>query len=322
MEAISIAKAMATKTGQILDPDRELVGQGLANVAGALGSSYPVSGSFSRSAVNLQSGAVSGLSGVFSSLAVVATLLCLTPLLYHLPQATLAAVIMMAVIGLVSVSSFVHDWRTRRIDGAIQAVTFVSTLAFAPHLDRGIMIGVVLSVGIYLFRGMRPRVAHLSLHPDGAYRDAERWALGECRHISMIRFDGPLFFANASYFEELVTDQIKSLPGLRHILLVANGINEMDASGEDVLALMVDNVRSAGVSFSISGVNEEVLALLKRTHLYEKIGEDHVFPTQATAIRRIYGEAHKGSDEDPCPLVTVCPRDGTGNQGGNQPCRP
>ena len=309
MEAISIAKAMAAKTGQMLNPNQELIGQGLANILGSVGQSYPTSGSFSRSAVNLQSGAVTGLSSVVTSITVVITLLFFTPLLYHLPQASLAAVIMMAVMGLVSVSSFVHAWKTHRVDGAIQIISFISTLIFAPHLHKGILIGVGLSLGVYIYRSMRPRVAHLALHPDGSYRDAEHWGLNECKHIAMIRFDGPLFFANASYFEDLVNERVKSMPELKHILLVANGINDMDASGEEVLALTVDNVRAAGIGFSMSGVKEEVLALIKRTHLFEKIGEEHIFPTMAQGVAVIYMDTHKGSDEGSCPLLPRYPVD-------------
>ena len=323
MEAISIAKAMAARTGQVLDPNQELIGQGLANIMGSVGQSYPASGSFSRSAVNLQSGAVSGFSSVFTSIGVAITLCLFTPLLYHLPQATLAAIIMMAVIGLVSVSSFVHAWRTHRVDGAIQLISFVATLAFAPHLDRGIMIGVALSLGVYVYKGMKPNIAHLSLHCDGSFRDAEYWGLRECKHISMIRFDAPLFFANASFFEDLVNERLGTLAELRSILLVANGINDMDASGEDVLALTVDNVRAAGVQFSISGLKENVLALIKRTHLYEKIGEESIFPTQVAAIKAIYDAAHEGTDEKQCPLLAVCPaeecdQDEAGKDGNSQ----
>ncbi|MDX2502696.1 MAG: SulP family inorganic anion transporter, partial [Deltaproteobacteria bacterium] len=141
MEAISVAKAMSAKTGQRLDPNRELIGQGLANICGAVAKSYPVSGSFSRSAVNLQSGAISGLSSVFTSLTVVVVLLFFTPLFYHLPQSVLAAIIMMAVVGLINVRGFIHAWQAQWYDGAISIITFIGTLAFAPHLDRGILIG-------------------------------------------------------------------------------------------------------------------------------------------------------------------------------------
>ncbi len=309
MEAISIAKAMAAKTGQYLDPNQELIGQGIANILGSVGQSYPTSGSFSRSAVNLQAGALTGISSVVTSCMVVIVLIFFTPLLYFLPQATLAAVIMMAVIGLVNVSGFIHAYKTHKVDGIISVVSFLGTLAWAPHLDKGIIVGVLLSLGYFLYISMRPKVAHLSLHPDCSLRDAEHWSLRECKHIAVIRFDGPLFFASASYFEDLIIDRVSAMPELRHILLVANGINAMDASGEEVMSLVVDNVRSAGHDFSISGVKEDVLLLMKRTHLYEKIGDDHIFPTQAAAIAAIFDKAHKGSDEKECPLVTVCPLD-------------
>ncbi|MCP4670226.1 MAG: sodium-independent anion transporter, partial [Desulfobacula sp.] len=132
MEAIAIAKSMAAKTGQKLDPNQELIGQGLGNIIGAFGQSYAVSGSFSRSAVNLQTNAVTGVSSVITSLMVALTLLFFTPLLYHLPQAVLAAVIMMAVIGLVNASGFIHAWKAKRADGIISVISFVCTLYFAP----------------------------------------------------------------------------------------------------------------------------------------------------------------------------------------------
>ncbi|MGA7878120.1 MAG: SulP family inorganic anion transporter, partial [Desulfoferrobacter sp.] len=156
MEAISIAKAMAAKTGQRLDPNQELIGQGVANILGAVGKSYPVSGSFSRSAVNIQSGAVTGLSSFFTSVTVGIVLLFFTPLLYYLPQSVLAAVIMMAVLGLINVSGFIHAYKAQWYDGVFSIITFVATLITAPHLDRGIMIGVVLSLVMFLYKSMRP----------------------------------------------------------------------------------------------------------------------------------------------------------------------
>jgi MFS superfamily sulfate permease-like transporter len=306
MEAISIAKAMAAKTGQRLDPNQELIGQGLANILGAVGKSYPVSGSFSRSAVNLQAGAVTGFSSVVTSLAVVIVLLFFTPLLYHLPQSVLAAVIMMAVIGLINVSGFMHAWRAKWYDGAISIISFVCTLAFAPHLDKGIMIGVVLSLGVFLYKSMRPTVASLSRNKDESLRDAVTHGLQECKYIDMVRFDGPLFFANASYLEDQINDRMSTRKDLKHIIIVSNGINDIDASGEEVLSLLVDNVRSAGVDLSFSGVNETVMNVLEKTHLIEKIGKDHIYPTMEKAICAVHAEAHTGAEEDHCPLTNVC----------------
>ena len=306
MEAISIAKAMAAKTGQRLDPNQELIGQGLANILGAMGKSYPSSGSFSRSAVNLQAGAVSGLSSVFTSLTVVIVLLFFTPLLFDLPQAVLAAVIMMAVLGLINASGFIHAWKAQWYDGAISIITFLCTLAFAPHLDKGIMVGVVLSLSVFLYKSMRPTVASLSLHGDESLRDAMAFGLKECAHIAVIRFDAPLFFANASYLEDQIADRRMKMEKLEHILIVANGINDIDASGEEALALIIDRVRSAGLDISFSGVNESVLKVFKRTHLFEKIRIDHIYPTMEKAICAIHEHAHKDGHEEDCPLTTVC----------------
>ena len=199
MEAISIAKAMAAKTGQRLDPNQELIGQGLSNMVGSMSSAYPASGSFSRSAVNLQAGAVTGLSSLFTSLTVVIVLLFFTPLLYHLPQSVLAAVIMMAVIGLINASGFIHAWKAKKYDGLISIFSFIMTLVFAPHLDKGIMVGVVLSLGVFLYKSMRPNVSTLSRHDDDSLKNSVLHGLRECQYIDMIRFEGPLFFANASY---------------------------------------------------------------------------------------------------------------------------
>ena len=252
MEAISIAKAMAAKTGQRLDPNQELIGQGLAQYRWFRRPRYPASGSFSRSAVNLQAGAKTGLSSVFTSLTVVIVLLFFTPLLYHLPQAVLASVIMMAVIGLVNVSGFVHAWRAQRYDGAISVIAFVATLAFAPHLDKGIMIGVALSLAVFLHKSMRPKVMSLSRHKDDSLRAALIHDLEECKYMDVVRFDGPLFFANASYLEDQINDRLQAKRHLRHIVIVSNAISDMDASGEETLSLLVDRVRSAGVEISFA----------------------------------------------------------------------
>jgi len=306
MEAISIAKAMAAKTGQRLDPNQELIGQGLANIIGAVGKSYPVSGSFSRSAVNLQAGAMTGLSSAFTSLAVLIVLLFLTPLLYHLPQAALAAVIMMAVVGLINVSGFVHAWNVQWYDGAISVITFLCTLAFAPHLDKGIMVGVVLSLGVFLYKSMRPTVTSLSRHEDDALRDAMTHGLAQCEYIDLVRFEGPLFFANASYLEDKINERMMSRKNLKHIVIVANAINDIDASGEEVLSLLIENVRAAGVQLSFSGVNESVMKVFQRTHLMAKIRPENIYPTMEKAICAVHANAHQNGNESHCPLTTVC----------------
>jgi MFS superfamily sulfate permease-like transporter len=310
MEAISIAKAIASKTGQRIDPNQELIGQGLANIVGAIGKSYPASGSFSRSAVNLQAGAATGMSSVFTSLTVVIALLFFTPLLYHLPQSVLAAIIMMAVIGLINVSGFLHSWRAQWYDGLISILSFLCTLWFAPHLDKGIMLGVILCLLVFLYKNMRPVVSSLSRDQTTALVCPISQGVEECRHLSLIRFEGPLFFANASYLEDKISDMMLCKTTLRHVLIVANGINDIDASGEETLSLIVGRLRSAGIDISLSGVNETVMKVLVRTHLFNKIGADHIYPTLESALQHIHPPLHPDEEERKrCPLgVTAQPK--------------
>ncbi|MBF0538105.1 MAG: SulP family inorganic anion transporter [Nitrospirae bacterium] len=306
MEAISIAKAMATRTGQRLDPNQELIGQGLANIVGSMGKSYAVSGSFSRSAVNLQAGAITGLSSVFTSALVLITLMFFTPLLYHLPQSVLASVIMMAVIGLINVRGILHTWHAQRYDGITALITFAFTIAFAPHLDKGIMAGVAFSLGHYLYRNMKPPVAVLSRHEDGTLRNTDLFGLNRCEHVNAISFDGSLFFANTSYLEDQILSIVAEKPNLRHIIICGEGINEVDASGEETLGILVDRLRDRGIDVSFVGLKDQVLDVVRRTGLYKKIGEDHIFRTEAKAIEVIHAVAHQNSSEKDCPLIKVC----------------
>ena len=249
---------------------------------------------------------MSGLSSVFTSLTVIVVLIFFTPLLYHLPQAVLAAVIMMAVIGLVNVNGFIHSWRVKKHDGVISIIAFLATLAFAPHLDKGIMIGVALSLLVFFYKVMRPTVSSLSRHEDKAFRSSFEYSLEQCCYIDLIRFDGPLFFANASYLEDKINERLLSKKDLRHIVIAANGISDIDASGEEALSLIIDRVRSAGVDISLSGVNYKVLEVMRQTYLLEKIGLNHIFSTMEIAILSIHDRTHQDSKESACPLTNVC----------------
>ena len=302
MEAIAIAKSMAAKTGQKLDPSQELIGQGLANIIGSFGQSYAVSGSFSRSAVNLQANAVSGVSSVVTSIMVALTLLFFTPLLYHLPQAVLASVIMMAVIGLINASGFIHAWKAKRSDGIISVISFVCTLYFAPHLEEGIMVGVALTFLLFIYKNLRPRVALLSKSEDNTLKSAIKCGLRECDHIGVVRFDGSLIFTNATYLEDKVLEYITEKPDLMHILIECSGINDIDASGEDALSILIDTVRGSDREISFCGVKEVVSDVLIRTHLMEKIGVENIYPDAGTALNTVHRRIHEQGDCVHCPL--------------------
>jgi anti-anti-sigma factor len=137
-------------------------------------------------------------------------------------------------------------------------------------------------------------------------REAGAFGLKECEYMALVRFDGPLFFANASYLEDRITELMRTKPRLKHIVIVSNGINDMDASGEEALSLLVDRVRSANIDISLSGVNESVMKVLKRTHFLERIGEDHLYPTMESAISANYTYSHAEALEEKCPLLTCC----------------
>ncbi|MDR3630865.1 MAG: SulP family inorganic anion transporter [Desulfocapsaceae bacterium] len=313
MEAIAIAKAIAAQTGQTLNPNQELIGQGLANLLGSFSSSYPVSGSFSRSAVNFQAGAVSGISSVVTSIVVIATLLFFTPLLYHLPQAVLAAIIMMAVIGLINVKGFLHAWKAQWYDGAISILTFLVTLYFAPHLDNGIFLGVLLSMTVFLYKSMRPVVASLSLNEENVLSCAELDRLKGCRHICVMRFDGAIFFANASYLDEQALKFRSERPDLRYVLLDARGINDVDASGEEALDLLCKRMRSAGLGFAMCGVKGQVMKVMNRTGLINKIGKTNIYADSRAAVAALTKKVHEETDLaqgcDNCPLTKYLPSD-------------
>ncbi|MFZ0428819.1 MAG: SulP family inorganic anion transporter [Acidobacteriota bacterium] len=302
MEAISIAKRIGSATGQRINPNRELIGQGLANIAGSLFQSYPVSGSFSRSAVNFQAGGQTGLAMIFSSLVVVCTLLFLTPLLYHLPLSVLAAVIIMAVFNLINVRGFIHAWRAQKYDGVISVITFGVTLGFAPHLEVGIFTGVGLSTALYLYRTMRPNWWILSRGPDGAYLRADRWNLPICKHVAVLAFNRSIIFANVDHLEDALDHIVRTMEDLRHVLIVGYAINELDASGEVTLSTKITRLRSAGYDVSFCGLNDHVLAVMHRTGLYEKVGGDHFYSSVAHAIEAIHKGACIFSGAE-CPLV-------------------
>ena len=165
------------------------------------------------------------------------------------------------------------------------------------------MIGVFLSLAVFMYKSMRPTIASLCRDEDDAHRECGMRRLRECEYLAVVRFDGPLFFANASYLEDRIAQIRVSKPKLRHILLVANGISELDASGEEALSLMVDRLKSAGIQISLSGVNESVMAVLRRTHLYEKIGREHFHVTSSRAITLVHERVHQDFEQPECPLA-------------------
>ncbi len=298
MEAISIAKAMAAESRQSLKPDQELVGQGLSNITAGFFNGYPVSGSFSRSAVNFEAGAQTGFSSVVTGIVVGITLLFLTPLLYHLPQATLGAVIIMAVINLIKFKPIIHAWKIEPHDGVVAVVTFVLTLLFAPHLEKGILAGLILSLVLFIFRTMRPRISELSMHQDGTLRDADAHHLLRSETVAIIRMDMSLYFANAGYLEEKILDLVASRPTLRFLIIDCQGINAIDATGEDVLSNLTDRLKTANVQMVLARVKRKVMQDLDNSGFVSKLGKIYFFRRVREAVYYVSAQLEDPSSTD------------------------
>jgi SulP family sulfate permease len=299
MESISMAKAMAATTKDKIDPNQELIGQGLANIGGSFFQCYPACGSFTGSAINLQAGAKTGFAMVFNGVFVAVTLLFLTPYLYHLPKAVLAVIILLAVTGLITPAALKHTWKASRSDGITALITFVATLGFAPHLDKGIMIGAMLAILLHLYSTMKPRVAILGRMPDGSLRDAGVNNLPASKVVTAVRFDGRLYFANVSYFEDAVLNAVAENPEAPYLLVVGNGINDLDASGEEVIHHLVERLNENGIVVIFSGLKKQVTDVMRATGLYDVIGEKRFFSTAEQALERIYSRAEYAGEDDP-----------------------
>ncbi len=286
MEAMSSSKIIAIKTRTEWDENQELIGQGLAKVAAAFSHSMPVSGSFSRSALNLASGARTGMASIFSALFVLITLLFFTGALYHLPKPVLAAVIMVAVYGLIDFNVFKEAWKVTRADGLAAVVTFIATLLFAPQIHWGILTGIFLSLVLYLMRTMKPEVVLLGMDEHGMLRNARRHNLPRLHpKITVIRFDGPLYFANVNYFEQSLLYLISNDPDVKFILVVGYGITSIDASGVEMLKNLLERLKSLGITLAFSSLSSSVRDILIRSGVCHLVGEQNVYISKHVAVK-------------------------------------
>ena len=304
MEAISVAKSMAASTKQRLDVNQELIGQGLSNVTASFFQGYPVSGSFSRSAVNLTAGAVTGFSSVVTAAIVGITILWLTPLLYHLPLATLAAIILMSVASLIHFAPLKHAWKVEKHDGLVGLLTFVMTLVFAPNLENGIAFGVIMSLGLFLYRTMEPNFSELSVEHGSII--ASRFAddSNEASNVVKVaKWSGSLYFANAAYFETKLLELIaKNNEELKYIIVDVASIVQVDASGEQVLSGLVETCSNSGVEILFART-ERLEAELFRSGFKKRFGDNRFFDLRADALKYVWQELENSKNEDNQPQV-------------------
>ncbi len=263
LETASSAKVDSQGKGERWDQDQDLIGQGLAKIASGLSGAFPTSSSFSRSALNLYAGAQTGWATIFSVAVVLLALLLFTPLLRHVPQSVLAAIVVAAVVGLLKPREFTRLWRISRVEGVIAALTFAITLAAAPALYWGVLAGVLMSLSYFLYLRLHPRIIEVGLHVDGSLRDRHLWQLPPLAPDTFaLRMDAALDFASAGQFERHVVEHLAAHPGTRHVCLFAQPINRIDATGVEVFGRVLGQLRQRGATLHVSGMKLPVERVL------------------------------------------------------------
>ena len=277
MESIAVAKVYASRHRYEVDANKELVGLGLANIAGAFFSAYPTTGGFSRTAVNDQAGAKTNLAAIFSAGIIALTLLFLTPLFYFLPKAVLAAIVMVAVFGLVDLEEARYLWKTDRKDFGLMVLTFLATLSLG--IEAGILVGVVVSLIVVIYKTSTPHTAVMGRLPGTeTYRNLKRnpdALTDSC--VVIVRMDASLYFANVNAFKDLIASVDAADDRLEAMVIDMYPVNTLDSTGAHGLAEAIEEVRLHGVEVYLSGVKGPVMDVLRAAGLAEEIGDEHFF---------------------------------------------
>jgi len=282
VESVSVGQTLAAKRRQRIEPDQELIGLGAANIAAGLSSGYPVTGGFARSVVNFDAGAQTPAAGVFTAVGIGLAALFLTPLLVNLPQATLAATIIVAVLTLVDFAAIRRVFAYSRSDFAAMAATIVVTLGWGVEL--GIVCGVVLSLLLHLYRTSKPHVAIVGQVPGTEhYRNIDRHAVLTHPEIVSIRIDESLYFANSRFLEDTIAAQVAERPALKHVVLMCSAVNAIDASALESLEEINRRLVDIGIGFHLSEVKGPVMDRLKGTDFLRHLN-GRIFLSQHEAV--------------------------------------
>ncbi|MGE0502238.1 MAG: SulP family inorganic anion transporter [Rhizobiaceae bacterium] len=283
VESVSVAQTLAAKRRQRIAPDHELTGLGAANIASALSGGYPVTGGFARSVVNFDAGAETPMAGVFTALGILAATLVLTPMFRFLPQAVLAATIIVAVLSLVDTKAIMRTFAYSKSDFAAMAVTIAAVLVVG--VEAGILAGVGLSLILFLYRTSRPHVAVVGQVPGTEhFRNVERHTVITHPEILSIRVDESLYFANARFLEDTLQEAVATRPELKHVVLMCPAVNMIDASALESLEAIAHRLADAGVGFHLSEIKGPVMDRLKRSDFFEHF-QGSVFLSHHDAIR-------------------------------------
>ncbi|MFT6605748.1 MAG: SulP family sulfate permease [Halocynthiibacter sp.] len=298
VESVSVAQTLAAKRRQRIQPDQELIGLGASNIASAMSGGYPVTGGFARSVVNFDAGAQTPAAGAYTAIGIALAAAFLTPALFFLPKATLAATIIVAVLSLVDFSILKRTWDYNRADFAAVTATILLTLWFG--VEMGVSAGVGLSIVLHLYKTSRPHVAEVGLVPGTEhFRNIHRHKVQTLPHVVVIRVDESLYFANARFLEDYIYDRIARDSEVRDVVLMCPAVNEIDTSALESLEAINARLKDLGIRLHLSEVKGPVMDRLERTHFLQELG-GQVFLSQYEATQTL-GMA------DPTPVEAVEP---------------
>jgi SulP family sulfate permease len=293
VEAVSIAKAIAGQTHQRLNVNQEFIGQGLSNIAASFFSGYPVSGSFTRSAVNFQSGGKTPMSGIISGVTVALTVVLAAPLAAKLPLSSLAGVLIVVAIDMVRKNDIIRSIRATRSDAAALVVTFLSTLLL--NIEFAVYVGVLLSIGLHLAKTSHPRI--YSMIPDLQTGKMKGSTYGQtCCQMDIVQIEGSIFFGSVAYVQEDLERRLRHHPYTTNLLIRMHHVNTLDASGIHVLEILFEEVRDRGGGLYFSGINHGVFEVIKNSGFLKEVGQTHLRSTTGAAIRQAMRDAF-------CPVV-------------------
>ena len=293
VESISVAQTLAAKKRQRIKPDQELIGLGMANVGAAFTGGYPVTGGFARSVVNFDAGAETPAAGAFTAVGLAIAAVALTPLVFFLPKATLAATIIVAVLSLVDLSILKKAWGYSFADFLAVAATITVTLAMG--VEAGVSAGVILSIALHLYKTSKPHIAEVGLVPGTQhFRNVKRHAVLTSPSLLTIRVDESLYFANARFLEDYILDRVVQDCPIRDVVLMCPAVNEVDMSALESLEAINTRLKELGVRFHLSEVKGPVMDRLKKTHFLDDLTGE-VFLAQFDALAALSPETAKAA---------------------------
>lgn len=300
-ETYSVGKAVSAETKQKVNVDQEFIGQGVANLIGSFFQSYPVSGSFSRTAINYATGAKTGISSVIASLSVALALLFLTPLFTYIPRAALAALVISAVLLLFHPKEVLALWRINRDDGIVAATVFVLALLTKP--DYALLIGVMISLMFFLWKTMHPRVVRVTKDPErDFFVNADRYEKPGCPQIMQLRPENCIYFANAEYTREHILDLLDGQKGsVEFLLLDFEAVGFIDITGIDELCVLHDELKARRVKLALMRVHLPVKEVLKSSHMISRMKSFHLIENKKEAIAFVFQHIDHGYCKNVCP---------------------